>query len=164
MSAYLVSRTHITSLVATAVLGPKGQRSEWFFGQWAPLPDVLGQLLWAENLKSVADRYPGDRSGERPGPAGLTDEEIANYSAPPRRTLARYRLPVVVALKAIDNLEYQSCEHGGWEWSEAAEWLGRLRRALIAQLPGYDEAPWGIDDEPSPAPDAAPSRAPVSPR
>jgi hypothetical protein len=51
----------------------------------------------------------------------------------------------VQIIKAVRCLEYQSCEHPGWEESAAC----RLLRAIIGDdatrnLPGYDEAEWQI--------------------
>ena len=53
-------------------------------------------------------------------------------------------LPPVLALKALDCLEYQCAEFDGWDDCEAYRFCQALRRHLISQLPGYDDAPWGI--------------------
>jgi hypothetical protein len=54
-------------------------------------------------------------------------------------------LTPVELLKAVDCLEYQSCEHEGWNKSEAKKECERLRAIATRNLPGYNEAPWGID-------------------
>ena len=51
----------------------------------------------------------------------------------------------VQIIKAARCLDYQSCEHPGWEQSDAC----KLLQAIIgddtsAHLPGYDEAEWEI--------------------
>jgi hypothetical protein len=54
--------------------------------------------------------------------------------------------PAVAVLKLIDCYEYQSCERPDWHESEAYAYCDALRRRLIAQLPGYDAAPWAMGD------------------
>jgi hypothetical protein len=49
-------------------------------------------------------------------------------------------------LKAISCYEYQSCEHPGWRKSEAHAFCEALRDMAIGCLPGYDDAPWEIND------------------
>lgn len=142
MSAWIVSKTHIDRMVATAI--------EW--GEIQPEDGTtLGRTLWVENLKSVASRYPGDGSGERPGPIGLADEDIKTYefTGEPRP------LTPVEMLKAIRCLDYQSCEHDGWGESVAYKALEQLTDAALDRAgltddnyhnsPEYDKAPWGFD-------------------
>ena len=50
----------------------------------------------------------------------------------------------VQVLKAIDCLEYQSCDHPGWKDSEARKFLEALRAKATSQLPGYHEAQWVV--------------------
>lgn len=98
--------------------------------------DVLGRVLWAENRRSVFARYRGD-DAVTGGMAMLA--EIAGYRA------AGHAPPApVVALKLINHLDYQSCEHGGWEHSLAHRALTGLRETAICALPGYADAPWGM--------------------
>jgi hypothetical protein len=103
--------------------------------------DGLGRVLWIENLKSVAYRYPHNASGDRPGPIGLTDEEICGYRFDPFAT----PLTPVEMLKAIDCLEYQSCETPRWEQSAAHRICQQLRSEAICHLPGYAQASWEFD-------------------
>jgi hypothetical protein len=46
--------------------------------------------------------------------------------------------------KAIACYEYQACECADWEQSEAVQFCDALRRKMIARLPGYEAAPWGV--------------------
>lgn len=147
MSAYLVNRYHIDMLIKAGLkqdhshpLGWKGPEG------WASLTrqtvDRAGRMLWTENLKSIAYRYPDDESGERPGPIGLTDFEIAAYAW----TDHQHDISAVQALKALDCYEYQSCEHPEWDTSEAKTFCESLHSHLIGLLPGYDEAAWELED------------------
>jgi hypothetical protein len=146
MSAGIVSKTHIDRMVSTAM--------DW--AQIEPRADAateFGRMLWTENLKSVAARYPNDKSGERPGTFGLSDKEIRGYE------FTAYEIPPLTPVemaKAIDCLEYQSCEHDGWKRSVACRTLEKLLAACVERMPGYtldnyftapgyDAAPWGID-------------------
>lgn len=154
MSAWVVSRAHIDALVLAGV-------------QWGlvsdPSPERLAELgrsLWAENLASVACRYPDDNAGDRPGPAGFRDDDTLTYAAPTVEVL----LSAAGVVKAIDCYEYQACEHPGWRdpANRAADYVRRLREAVLDSLPadqvqvsrhggrarpaGWEQAPWGVVD------------------
>jgi hypothetical protein len=147
MSAFLVSKAHIDALVQLVAVGP-GSCFQWhpWLGPEAHERglqydvDALGALLWLENLASVTARYPQDADGDRCGPTGLRDGEIAAYAY---RRPAR-RLTIVEAFKVIDCYCYQSCEHSAWELSTALTICQGIRSALWHALPGYDEAAWEI--------------------
>lgn len=151
MSAWIVSKAHIDALVGAAVTYDRGSGLRYYSNEAGP--DVtgmvhwdrsnanhLGRMLWGENLKSIVYRYPNDASGDRPGPNDFTDDDVDTYQFPRG---ADYREPIVV-LKSIDCYEYQSCEHPEWRGSAAKQFCEALRRRLIGELPGYDDAPWGI--------------------
>jgi hypothetical protein len=129
MSAFIVSKAHIDRIVSTA--------NRWRYSDMRMSPDDLGRMLWLENLKSVAYRYPDDRDGDRPGPSGLTDDQIAHYRWTPTPELTP-----VEALKAIRCYDYQSCEHPGYETSQARRFVQIFTEEAISRLPGYDRATW----------------------
>jgi hypothetical protein len=133
MSAFVVGREHIAYLVAAATQGGRG------VGHCGLIPfedsSKVGQMLWDENIASVRYRYP-DCTDELPGPIGETFEYSHRYQ--------HRRCDPVQTLKAISCLEYQSCEHPGWEDSEARKFCERLRHHAIGQLAGYEEASWEI--------------------
>lgn len=145
MSAYLVSKEQIDVLVQAGLEGRGYEQLRWHHGgslhRLTGLnADIAGRMLWEENLASIAYLYPRDGSGNRPGPTGLTDDDIHNYEfAAPRRAYS-----AVEVLKLIHNYVYQSCEHPGWERSNAKAFCEALQGKLVRQLPGYDAAPWGI--------------------
>jgi hypothetical protein len=168
MSAWIVSREHISLLLKVGLQGPRGRtvspdtawhRVSWFADEpedgWTfeeygrqrrelrfDNADEIGRMLWTENVRSVAARYPDDTPATRPGPVSDDiDAEAAEfvYRDP------RYTPTAVEALLAISCFEYQSCEHGDWRNSEARRFCEALRHALIRALPGMNEAPWGWD-------------------
>ncbi len=47
---------------------------------------------------------------------------------------------------SIRCLDYQSCEHPGWEASESHSFLESLKSAAVSALPGMDAAKWGAPD------------------
>ncbi len=49
--------------------------------------------------------------------------------------------------KAAGCYEYQSCEHTAWAVSPAREAVRKLLERLAEKLPGYEAAPWGVDEE-----------------
>lgn len=118
MSAWIVGRAHIDVLVQALCEGEHVTDD----------PDSVGRVLWRENLRSVAYRYPGDTgNGDRPGPISFRDSDVDTY---------RYRRPrnkpdLEALLVAIDCYEYQSCEHPGWASSTAEMWTSTLRQALL---------------------------------
>jgi hypothetical protein len=134
VSAWIVSSAHIDVLVLASVQFAVLDR---------PGRDVLSRLganLWAENHRSVNDRYGGDEGPQQ-------------YVGPTSEVL----LDPVAVVKAIDCYVYQSCEHPQWPDSPAAEHCARLREAAMHGLPvarseggraypaGWDRAPWGIE-------------------
>lgn len=150
MSAWIVSAHHIDALAGAATRPNAFGHLRYRYNGHAREcrdPDAIGRILLAECVKSVQHRYPDDSDVELPGSAARPDTYW--YRTPDSHA------PVVL-LKAIDCYEYQSCEHPDWEKSEAHAICDALRDRLIGQLPGYDEAPWGIEErEPAPIPFSA---------
>lgn len=126
MSAFVVDVEHIHMLVDAAVNRKvryhHGDETQWVRADTA---DHVGTFLLAENLASVNYRYSED---------GVV----------PRYEYRRPAIPAtpVEVLKGLDCYIYQSCEHPDWAGSEAKAFCDELQDAAIADLPGYDEAPW----------------------
>ena len=160
MSAWIVSREHIDTLVTAAValkIVGDDETDRGILGGTGSAMDRAGQLLWSENLESVAYRYPNDTgNGDRPGPCSFTDDQAGAYTFTARPTE-----DLAVIAKAAACLDYQSCEHPGWNLSLARAIVGDILEAiatrtglapdLLNNLPGYDAAPWGIDETNAPA-------------
>lgn len=131
MSASVVSKQHIDAIITGAL--PRRGDTGWI--RWSDpvetgrthvlnldTADRAGSLLWQENRISVNHRYnDGD--------------EID-----PIYTFRRVRYSPVAVLKLIDSYEYQSCEHPAWEQSQAMRLCYQLRKQVISNLPGYDDA------------------------
>ena len=152
MSAYIEGREHIAAIVRVAVEGPSGvpiHPGWWYAPLWKHQqiePDDLGAALWAENVASVEYRYSDSVNEGLPGPIDDRDyrDVIESGSFRYDRRDARH-LTTGEALLAIDGLEYQSCEHPGWLYSEAFTFLNALRSSLIGTLPEYRAAEtWSI--------------------
>lgn len=128
MSAFMCSRDHISTLANMA-----DHKRRFFDVRGIAGPD--GSLdaastfnaLAAENIASMEARYGA-------GTAGAVGTHTFR-TAP--------RTPIEL-LKLIHCYEYQSCEHEGWEKSEAARYCRDLERSILCSLPGYEEAPWGL--------------------
>ena len=131
MSAYIVSRKHIAYLVTAY------QR----YGEYLPErnPTELGNLLWQENIKSVKYRYHDKPIDQLPG--GLIGEACL-YT---HRVFPPLSLDPLWVIKACECFEYQSCEHPDWQQFEAYRVVASIKSAAIHHLPGYEQAPWGID-------------------
>lgn len=123
MSAFNIGHKHIDYLVTAAIRydlywGPEGHKVIY--------PNEVGRMLIEENQNSVNHRY---RTDDRPAP--YTFREVLEIE------------PVQI-IKAINCLEYQSCEHPGWDKSEAWYFCRALKSIAISLLPGYQEAKWEV--------------------
>lgn len=149
MSAYLVDRIHIDLLVrfgaspfedmaaplAWWVTSPDGGGA---LRQLGENPSYAGRVLWTENLRSVAARYPHHVSGDRPGPIGLTDDEIEQYVYED----PGYTLTPLEAIHACEFLKAQSCHTTDYRDREAYRVVHATREHAIRLLPG-SRGPWG---------------------
>lgn len=134
MSAFICSPEHISTIVHWGLTHPT----------WHPAinnRDFIARQLAEENINSIAHRYPDMNSKESDEFLDMPREDyISACAKAPHNCLDD---PIKI-LKLIDSLNYQSCEHPGWESSAAYEILNTLRAAAIRELPGYDEAEWAI--------------------
>jgi hypothetical protein len=119
MSAFICNHSHITALAVHAarnrILGCTDANQ-------------IGEMLHAENVKSVNYRY-----GE------VTKPEFALCEWAAFRDFSWVQI-----IKAARCLRYQSCEHPGWERSDACKLLEEIIGRSTGDLPGYDEAEWEI--------------------
>jgi hypothetical protein len=145
MSAFLCSSEHISALAAYAV-----RHRLWK----NPLPDplvgdaeVLGRALHRENLRSLRALY-----GDRKRPPFVFSSRYAEAAS------AGVLSPIEI-IKAAHCFRYQECEHKGDATTR------ELRRVIeiiiehaIHDVPGYEEAAWGIRESLSGAPAAGAER------
>ena len=155
MSAYFVNRTTIDYIVALALWGPEAAYGKAITKPWSVPPtvarladdrlpivslqeaadalgrqqeaaDALGRQLWAENARSVAHRYP--RAEENAENAKLA----AEYTWTPCVVPSDADVGWPTTPKGlIGCLDYQSCEHPGWEASAARAFLIALYDAAV---------------------------------
>jgi hypothetical protein len=145
MSASIVDHEHIHVLLWAAAksVPPNGPMS-WYYDN--PIRcnrvnpdgsnrDELGQMLLDENAASINHLY-------------RRDDSAARYThRRPRHT----EWTVAELLNAIRGYQYQTCEHPGWERSQAKAFCDALQQRLIATLPGYTDGPWHITPDSVPA-------------
>ena len=150
MSAYICDRDVFIYLVQAATSRELRKNSgdfSWYHNSdWCRLNQAdmegsaaLANLLYLENILSVAGRYPDDKSSRTlPGP---TDAEQINAED---FELAHWiHFDPVQVLQTLACLRYQSCEHDGWKDSEACAVLDAIKEDAIRVLPGYAAAEWG---------------------
>lgn len=142
MSAWVVDRAHIDVLIAYGLSTPAdkvrwrqadGEDGALRFGEltYANATEI-GRLLWQENVASVCFRYESDTADEY--------AEVFDYVyRDPGHLLAHGE-----ALRACHCLGYQSCEHDGWETSEAKAIIDALESKAAHSLAC---GPWGWTDE-----------------
>ena len=140
MSAFMVSDAHIDALVTFAV---RHQVSYRVNGSRIDVTknnaEEIGQMLVDENYRSLNARY-SERTEEYFGKA-------PTYRLKITRALAVPELEPVVILKQCDCYAYQACETDDWEKTTAFEIIKSIKGAAVSALPGYDAAPWGIDNK-----------------
>ena len=149
MSAYVCNDNHLLYLVTMAMERPAQRYGfRWRHnGQTHELPDTdlvtaadVANMLLRENIASVSHRYPHESSATLPGPIGGVD------AFTPASFCRVWHWDSVQILKSIQCYRYQSCEHPGWETSEAAAFIDSLEKAAIHALPGMDKAEWGAPE------------------
>lgn len=118
MSAFVVSEKHINSIMNYAL--SKNLVSS------IDKAKKIGQKIWDENAKSVAFRY---------------DEEKENLKYDFKKDSI---ISGVKIIKAVHCLNYQSCEHDGWEKSKVKSFLLEVINCASHYIQGYDEADWEI--------------------
>jgi hypothetical protein len=131
MSAFIVSDTHINSLVRFAsrfnVRAFHGNPMAMF--KVKDNEQATAELLLAENVKSVNYRY--------------RDNEVMTITYDPAAPI----LTIIQAIKAAQCLRYQSCEHSDYEDSIAFKLIEAIIADAIPRLEGYDSAEWAIADK-----------------
>lgn len=116
MSAYICEMCHLTAIAQYAVrAGCEGT------------VDSLGAMLLQANVDSVNARY--------------REKTEMTFEACPHAF--HTHLSVVEIIKALHCYRYQSCEHEGWEGSDAYNLVASLLEHATHSLPGYSEATWG---------------------
>ena len=88
-------------------------------------------MLVSENLASLHCRYPEDAKGDPE--AYVLDEKALQTT-----------LPALHMIKLCHHYAYQSCEHSGWQSSDARKLIDAIESHAVHNLPGYTDAPWGI--------------------
>jgi hypothetical protein len=144
MSAFIVSQDHIDFMVSAAIdLGlywkecPDQDGPGAYTTVRGDNADAFGAMLQAENVASIQHRYSD--WPDMPDPTQYTYRRFTVRT--PYQSLAESCAQV---LKAIACYEYQSCEHPGWQESEAKRVCDNLRHGYINRLPGYDDAQWEV--------------------
>ena len=131
MSAFIVSDTHINSLVRYAsrfnVRAFHGNPMAMF--KVKDNEQATAELLLAENVKSVNYRY--------------RDNEVMTITYDPAAPI----LTIIQAIKAAQCLHYQSCEHSDYEDSIAFKLIEAIITDAIPRLEGYESAQWAIADK-----------------
>jgi hypothetical protein len=92
-------------------------------------------MLLDENIASINHLYRGGDTADR-------------YT---HRRPQHAEWTVAELLNAIRGYQYQTCEHPGWDRSQAKAFCDALQQRLIATLPGYTDGPWLITPSSLPA-------------
>ena len=150
MSAFQVSPNHIGAILRWYLFDGGVQlhyRAAWREKRHPDTDDAMDMAacLAFECWRSVNHRYPNaqEEHGCLPGPEEYDSTPVMVDTS----NLGVYRkLTAIEAIKACHCLAYQSCEHDEWDKSEAKKLLDDIVESTIPTIPGYNEAPWHIDD------------------
>lgn len=148
MSAYIVENSVVDFIISAYLVAcrgserivieqPDGNCQRFDLSEDSDASE-LGQILVDANFQSVNYRYSED---DKPHVYKFRKHR-AVYGMNDRQKL------VIQALKAIHNLDYQSCEFPRYAYSFPKRILSELSDRLAARLPGYDEAEWGAPEHP----------------
>jgi len=133
MSAFIVSNTQINALVRAASRMNLSYQYAGMNRRVEGCEQNTAEMLLAANYDSVNARYKENN---------VPPEIVYAIDAP--------LLDAIKIIKLANSLIYQSCEFDDWEVSEAKVFLQTLIDWAVCKLPGYDAAPWTIeDDEPA---------------
>ena len=156
MSAFVLGKVHIDALLTAALgSGARDDQLYWYTKEGGgrrvdhETVDRVGAMLVRTNVESVRARYPdvGDDLADCPGP---NDNAFAVEAVKGEYRFERTReFSTGELLAAISCYEYQSCEHDGWEGSDAEAFCDYLRKHLCRKVPGY-EGTWEIDERGNP--------------
>lgn len=102
-------------------------------------PDKFAQALADANVDSLRARY-GEKS-----------TELGTYYAHTYRTPVHTTWSTVEVLKLMDCYDYQACEVPDYPDTVAGKLITQLRDILTSTLPGYQESPWAIGENSTPA-------------
>ena len=129
MSAFVVSHDHIDALAFNS--GAMTREGYFWKGEWHKLTNwqEVGEILLAENVRSVNYRY-----------SGQIEAEPYKFVYPSRRYT-----PVEI-IRACDGYMYQACETPDWKQTQAYAIIHLIRERAIHRLDGYDAAQWEIND------------------
>lgn len=141
MSAYVVNTDLIDLLVTVALEGPPHNRGlrVWWGGQVHQFDEMtdrnagnlIGQTLHDANVDSVNYRY-----NEHPHPAPYRFRRVSHIGGGDNAVI-----PWGHVFRAIDCLNYQSCEVPTWRDSFAYAILDAIRHKVCERVAGAD-APW----------------------
>ena len=123
MSAFMVSDKHINTLVSCLRKWESLSRKE---------AQEYAEVLKKANIRSLDARY-----GKQ-----LIDPKIEYRDIP---EVMSETLPLVNILVACRCFEYQSCESNTWDDSYAKRIIDNIVNLTIENLPGFHDAPWGIE-------------------
>lgn len=155
MSAYIVDGATLDYLVSFASNGrrevsvyvPRDAVDTWIPAELANEPvrgnrwkvagneDVAWAILMHQNWRSVERRYEGQYAEEFARDALLRPFRLRGETRP------------LWVLKCCDCYDYQASETPDYTGTFAAALVNAIRHAAIRALPGYEDAPWGVDDE-----------------
>jgi hypothetical protein len=149
MSAFTVSHDHIDALLTFAKDKRMQNELSYRIDRSAREPlswTQIGQVLLAENERSVCHRYPDCIPGDAPGTIG---EESLTYRFRPMAELATlpHTTKLVWIIKACDCFDYQACETDDYEQSITHAIIESIRAKAVHSFIEYENAPWGISRE-----------------
>lgn len=147
MSAFICSNQHIAYCVAGLHLSMPYRYSNSSNLQWelSVQKDKDFATLVRENYKSVNYRYPKDK---QKAIIYKQDWEIILEELQKYREIEGQRKLCLYLMKLLQAYNYQACETPTYNCSKAYRLtrlaLAKLAETLLAEMPEYDDLPWGL--------------------
>ena len=145
MSAYLVSPKQIGVIAAYA---HKSKCTDYgvCYGQGVSELDTIAKCLAQANIDSIESRYPDTKKeGAAQSFCSMTNQDYIGLAIQEANNAKLSQFTPAIMATLCANFEYQACEVDNWFESLAFKILIQVRRTLVEKLPGYENAPWGIN-------------------
>ncbi len=139
MSSYVCNAAHISALAGYATSRDLARGCRFSAADdHRSEEELLARSFHRANEKSVMAQYRQ---------ATETEFRFDRKAADAGRKLS----PVQI-IKAVQAFEYQACEAEGWETSAVHDATQAILTQAIRELPGYEDAAWGVPDSLTDAP------------
>jgi hypothetical protein len=140
MSVMLIGDAAVHALLSYVIAKNLYLQHPTFPDRWQPIDkddaDSIGAKLIAINHRAYDNLY---RTEPVAAPRPYQFRFTTTINAPETRSIT-----ALDVLKLCDFVEYQCCELDAWHGSYERGIIQSIRASSVQDLPGYQDAPWGL--------------------